>query len=367
MEMQAKRIKSFLQMKVPKEFTTSSRFVSPSQMTTLNPLELFGSNNEIKNKLEKSQEKIKVFLSTNFAQLRENTAFRCLISGGVAGAISRTATAPLDRLKLVLQVQTGQNSMSQCVRKMFHEGGLLSFYKGNGTNVVKIAPETGVKFFVYEKLKNVLSDENKSITPAKRFLAGSTAGVVAQVSIYPLECVKTRLALALPGTYKGIMHCLNTTFQREGIRSLYRGLGPSLMGVIPYAGIDLAVYETLKSLYISHTENTSNQPSVIPLFLCGLTSSTCGQVVAYPLSLIRTRLQAQGMEGHPLMYSGTVDAFKKIISREGFFGLYKGILPNFIKVEHVTGTRQLAYQEENKEPFTSCKLSNRDRLVIQEA
>jgi solute carrier family 25 phosphate transporter 23/24/25/41 len=346
MEMQANRVKSFLELKVPKEFAKTGS-VFASQSIPLNPLELFGSNSNIKNKLENSQEKLKLFFSTNFSHLRESSAFRCLVSGGVAGAISRTATAPLDRLKLVLQVQSSQNSiaMSQCIRKMLQEGGFASFYKGNGTNIVKIAPETSVKFFAYEKIKNMLADDHKTITPGKRFLAGATAGVIAQITIYPLECVKTRLALAQPGIYKGIFNCLNTTLKREGIKSLYRGLGPSLMGVIPYAGIDLAVYETLKSLYISHTESTSNQTSILPLFMCGLASSTCGQVVSYPLSLIRTRLQAQGMEGHPILYSSSVDAFKKIVSREGVFGLYKGILPNFLKVAPAVSISYVVYEK----------------------
>jgi solute carrier family 25 phosphate transporter 23/24/25/41 len=348
MEIHAKRVKKFLQVKVPKEFAQSG-IISQNIALKPNPFEelMVGSNRKFKNQLENSQEKMKLFLSTNCTPLRESSAFRYLVSGGVAGAVSRTVTAPLDRLKLVLQVQSGQNSMamSQCIRNMFHEGGLLSFYKGNGTNIVKIAPETGVKFFAYEKLKNLLSDDKKSITPCNRFLAGAMAGVIAQFTIYPLECVKTRLALAQPGTYKGIINCLSTTVSKEGYSTLYRGLGPSLMGVIPYAGIDLAVYESLKSLYISHTDKTSNQPSVLPLFLCGLTSSTCGQIVAYPLSLIRTRLQAQGMKGLPVMYSGSIDAFKKIISREGFFGLYKGILPNFLKVAPAVSISYVVYEK----------------------
>jgi len=329
------------------EMKAKSRSRFAAHYFPLNLLELVLPKTYLKKKFEKSQENVKAFLLTNYTNLKENNAVRYLLSGGVAGAVSRTATAPLDRLKLIFQVNSGQNSivMSQCIKKMFQEEGLTGFYKGNGANIVKIAPETGVKFFAYEKMKNLLGDDQKMITPYNRFIAGATAGVIAQVSIYPLECVKTRLALAHPGVYKGILNCLNTTLKKEGFRSLYRGLGPSIVGVIPYAGIDLAVYETLKNLYISHTESTSSQPTILPLFLCGLTSSTCGQVVAYPLSLIRTRLQAQGMEGHPVVYSGSVDAFKKIVSREGVLGLYKGILPNFLKVAPAVSISYVVYEK----------------------
>jgi len=243
-------------------------------------------------------------------------------------------------------MQRGQStpSMIQSVVQIYREGGMTNFYKGNGTNIVKIAPETGVKFFMYEKMKNIISKDQKTITPGERFIAGATAGVVAQTTIFPLECVKTRLAIASPGTFKGIVDCLRVTTQNEGFRSLYKGLGPALVGVVPYAGIDLAVYETLKSFYLSHT-NTAGSPGVLPLFLCGLTSSTCGQVVAYPLSLIRTRLQAQGMPGHPIIYSSSIDAFKKIIKTEGVTGLYKGILPNFLKVAPAVSISYVVYEK----------------------
>jgi hypothetical protein len=210
MEMQTNRMKSHL--KSTSGFTKSTSFIfAVHSPNNLNPLDLLASM------IESSQEKAKLFLLAQATQLRESNAIKCLISGGVAGAISRTATAPLDRLKLILQVQTGQNALalSQCVRKILQEGGMSGFYKGNGTNIIKIAPETGIKFFVYEKLKNKLSDDQKTISPHQRFLAGSTAGVIAQSTIYPLECVKTRLALAKPGTYKGIIDCLQTAVQRE--------------------------------------------------------------------------------------------------------------------------------------------------------
>jgi solute carrier family 25 phosphate transporter 23/24/25/41 len=292
------------------------------------------------------QESITSFITSHYAQLKDNSAFKFLLSGGIAGAVSRTATAPLDRVKIYLQMQRGQTtpSMIQSVVQIYREGGMMNFYKGNGTNIVKIAPETGVKFFVYEKMKNFLSKDQKSISPIERFVAGATAGVVAQTTIFPLECVKTRLAIASPGTFKGIIDCLRVTTHNEGFRSLYRGLGPALVGVVPYAGIDLAVYETLKTLYLSHT-SSSGSPGVLPLFLCGLTSSTCGQVVAYPLSLVRTRLQAQGMPGHPILYSSSVDAFKKIIKTEGFSGLYKGILPNFLKVAPAVSISYVVYEK----------------------
>ena len=154
--------------------------------------------------------------------------------------------------------------------------------------------------------------------------------------------LKTRLALRKTGQYKGLVDAAYVIFTTEGIRSFYRGLFPSLLGIIPYAGIDLAVYEvnlnfpswfiasfvfsytlnpryisafiflswnswitfyhhclffqTLKNFYLNYHKNQSADPGVFLLLACGTASSTCGQLASYPLSLVRTKLQAQGMK-----------------------------------------------------------------------
>lgn len=107
--------------------------------------------------------------------------------------------------------------------------------------------------------------------------------------------MKTRLALRKTGEYKSISDAARKIYMREGWKSFYRGYVPNLIGIIPYAGIDLAVYETLKNTYISkYGGDSGQQPSVFLLLSCGTISSTCGQVCSYPLALIRTKLQARG-------------------------------------------------------------------------
>lgn len=177
---------------------------------------------------------------------------------------------------------------------MLKEGGIRSFWRGNGINVMKIAPESALKFAAYEQVKRFIrGDEKRQMTIYERFVAGACAGGVSQTVIYPLEVLKTRLALRKTGQYKGILDAALKIYFREGVRSFYRGYIPNMLGIIPYAGIDLAVYETLKKKYLSHHEKET--PSLWLLLACGSASSTLGQVCSYPLALVRTRLQAQGM------------------------------------------------------------------------
>lgn len=117
------------------------------------------------------------------------------------------------------------------------------------------------------------------------FIAGAAAGGISQTSIYPLEVLKTRLALRKTGQYKGMIDAAIKIYRHEGLKSFYRGYVPNMLGIIPYAGIDLAVYETLKKKYLKKHE-TTDQPSLLVLLGCGSASSTLGQVCSYPLALV---------------------------------------------------------------------------------
>ncbi|KAF3819565.1 hypothetical protein GH733_015074 [Mirounga leonina] len=220
--------------------------------------------------------------------------WRQLLSGGIAGAVSRTSTAPLDRLKVMMQVhgsKSGKMNIYNGFRQMVREGGVRSLWRGNGTNVIKIAPETAVKFWAYEQV------------------------------------MKTRLAVGKTGQYSGIFDCAKKILKHEGMGAFYKGYVPNLLGIIPYAGIDLAVYELLKSHWLDNYAKDSVNPGVMVLLGCGALSSTCGQLASYPLALMNM-----------------VGLFRRIISKEGIPGLYRGITPNFMKVLPAVGISYVVYE-----------------------
>ncbi|CAG0914729.1 unnamed protein product [Notodromas monacha] len=294
------------------------------------------------------------------SELRSGLWWRHLVAGAIAGAVSRTSTAPLDRLKVFLQVHGLKQfgNLNGCLNHMLSEGGIGSLWRGNGINVLKIAPESALKFMAYEQMKRFIrGDVPREIMVRERFLAGSFAGAFSQSVIYPMEVLKTRLALRKTGEFKGILDAAKKIYDVEGFRGFYRGYVPNLVGIIPYAGIELAVYETLKQQFIS---KQNGEPSVFVALFCATTSSTCGQICAYPLALVRTKLQAQVVErsqrcskavqitvpsgpggagastaaaatatAHP---SSATEMIRSILRTEGWTGLYRGLLPNFMKV-----------------------------------
>uniref|UniRef100_A0A4W3JI77 EF-hand domain-containing protein n=1 Tax=Callorhinchus milii TaxID=7868 RepID=A0A4W3JI77_CALMI len=260
--------------------------------------------------------------------------WRQLLAGAMAGAVSRTCTvyASSDKLNLKSGWKT-----------LVREGGFLSMWRGNGINVLKITPESSIKFMSYEQYKKLFLTSHKPLGAGDRFLAGSLAGVTSQTCIYPMEVLKTRLGLGKTGEYFGIVDCAKKMLEREGLRSFYKGYFPNTLGIIPYAGIDLAIYETMKNMYVQHSGGNVSQPSVFVLLGCGTISSTCGQLASYPLALIKTQMQAQaGSTGSPQL--NMIHIFKRILKQDGFLGLYRGLAPNFLKVIPAVSISYVVYE-----------------------
>eukprot|EP00899_Mesostigma_viride_P027305 jgi/Mesvir1/775/Mv17374-RA.1 len=279
-----------------------------------------------------------------------------LLAGGVAGGVSRVATAPLDRIKVILQAGTHapaktpsllstsgpslasappppRPSIPALARHIYRTEGVAAFFRGNGANCIKIVPESAVKFLAYDSLKHLVSQDPDRPGPAGRFIAGAAAGMISQGAVYPLEVAKTRLALAPAGMYRGIGGCLAAMWRAEGPRSLYRGLLPSMLGIIPYAGTDLAVYNTLRDAWVARHAHAGEAPGAWTIFACGAISSTCGQLVSYPLQVVRTRLQMQGLNADKSSSSsgGFLSLGRSIVRQEGVLGLYRGLGANFVK------------------------------------
>ncbi|OQR78695.1 calcium-binding mitochondrial carrier protein SCaMC-2-like [Tropilaelaps mercedesae] len=276
------------------------------------------------------------------AELRDGIWWRHLVSGGVAGMVSRTCTAPLDRTK-VHGKECG--SVVNCIRILKKEGGARGLWRGNGINVIKIAPESALKFLTYDRLKNLIrGDEDREIRLSERFFAGALAGAIAQTIIYPMEVLKTRLALRRTGQYSGIIDAFTKIKGQEGWRALYRGYMPNLVGIFPYAGLDLAIYEGLKNWYIKKHDgkNDNKRPSLLVIVGIPLVSSSCGQAASYPLTLVRTRLQAATTTQVPKV--SFINMLWNILQTEGYRGLYRGFAPNAMKAGPAAVISYMTYE-----------------------
>ena len=173
-------------------------------------------------------------------------------------------------------------SIGGTVRSIHREGGARAFWRGNGANVLKIAPESAVKFMAYDVLKRYTVAQPDNPRLSERLLAGGGAGAIAQTVIYPLEIAKTRLALAASGEYRGIAGCLAATMRESGVGALYKGWTASMLGIVPYAGVDLAVYHSIKDVRARQRSRGGqfavSEPAAMEILATGSVSSVCGQI-----------------------------------------------------------------------------------------
>lgn len=234
-------------------------------------------------------------------------------------------------------------SVRDAISAIIADGGVKAFWRGNGVNVLKVAPETAARFLIFEELKRVkwLVEDADNTSLQERFLCGALAGSLAQTLIYPLETAKTRIALSTGARYRSIGHCLASVANNEGFPALYRGLGASLCGIIPYSGVDLALFSLFKDAF--HRNWPSSEPGIGTLFLCGACSTTVAQMVSYPLQLVRTRLQASSR------YKGILDCAVSTVQREGVKGLYRGMGVNFLKAVPSMALSWVCYESAKKQ------------------
>ena len=119
------------------------------------------------------------------------------------------------------------------------------------------------------------------------FLPGSLAGATSVIFTYPFEVARTRLALQTHSRYYlGIVHAFRTLFKEEGLAGLFRGLVPTLQGIVIYSGVSFCIYFSSKEIF--------GHKNIGQHFLFGAAAGIIGQFVSYPFDVIRKRMQAKG-------------------------------------------------------------------------
>ena len=289
---------------------------------------------------------------------------KSLFAGGIAGGVSRTAVAPLERLKILQQVHgrtaTEYGTVYRGLNTILRKDGLRGFFIGNGANCIRIVPNSAVKFFCYERITDAIFQFRRTLDPEcemnvfNRLAGGAGAGIIAMTSVYPLDMVRGRLTVQA-GTvhqYNGMVDATRKIIQHEGVGSLYKGLLPSVIGVIPYVGLNFAVYETLKDMLAAKLElKSSKELSVAQSLTCGGFAGAVGQTVAYPFDVVRRRLQVAGWQGsasktmEKAKYSGMMDCFGKIARYEGVGAFFHGLSANYIKVMPSIAIAFVTYEE----------------------
>lgn len=264
------------------------------------------------------------------------------IAGGISAAVSKTVVAPLERVKILLQIQDAQKfiakedrykGLSDCFKRVYKEQGALSFWRGNVVNVVRYFPTQALNFAFKDKYQKLFLDNVDKNKNFWRFFAGNlasggAAGATSLLIVYPLDFARTRLGAdvgkaAADREFKGLFDCISKCYKAEGIvRGLYPGFVSSVQGIIIYRAMYFGAYDTAKAMV--------DKPNIGTKFAIAQCVAMGSVTAAYPFDTVRRRLMMMSGEGEK-MYSGTIDCWKKIFKDEGGKAFFKGNFTNVLR------------------------------------
>lgn len=270
--------------------------------------------------------------------------------GGVSGAVAKTLTAPIERIKLVIQTQDANpkirsgevpryTGIGNCGSRIMAEQGFKRFWDGNLTNCIRYFPTQAFNLAFKDTFKKMFPKYNPQTEFAQFFGANLVSGGLAAAGsmciVYPLDYSRTRLASDVGSgkkTFSGLLDCMKKTAAGPGgFMALYTGFGVSVVGIVGYRGLQLGCFDTITG--INPWKKDKGLMGAVTTFAAAQTAITIGAGATYPFDTVRRRLQMQSekpVEEH--IYKGTKHCFTKIASEEGLAkGLYKGFVANIIR------------------------------------
>jgi len=271
------------------------------------------------------------------------------LAGGVSGAVAKTCTAPIERVKLLIQTQDANpkiisgevaryTGIVDCFTRVAKEQGVGAFWRGNLTNIIRYFPTQAFNFAFKDGIKAMFPKADKNTEFAKFFLinmaSGGLAGAGSLCIVYPLDYARTRLASDVGSgkkQFNGLADCLKKTVASSGVGGLYNGIGVSVVGIIPYRGVYFGLFDTLSGVN-PYQKDDSNVIRAASKFVCAQTSAISAGYASYPFDTVRRRLQMQSEKPESeWVYKGTADCFGKIVKEEGTAALFKGAGANALR------------------------------------
>jgi len=269
--------------------------------------------------------------------------------GGFSGAIAKTITAPIERVKLIIQTQDANpkirsgevpryTGIGNCFSRVYNEQGFKAFWRGNMTNIIRYFPTQAFNFAFKDSIKKLFPKYDTKTEFGKFFLvqmaSGALAGAGSLCIVYPLDYARTRLASDVGSgkrDFKGLADCLvKTANGPKGFLGLYNGFGVSIAGIIPYRGVYFGLFDSLKQ------KNPYNKDKgimgIVSTFCVAQFTAIVAGYASYPFDTVRRRLQMQSEKPkEQWVYKGTLDCCSKVIKEEGMGALFKGAGANALR------------------------------------
>ncbi|XP_054275116.1 ADP,ATP carrier protein 1-like [Macrosteles quadrilineatus] len=267
------------------------------------------------------------------------------LAGGISAAVSKTVVAPIERVKLLLQVQAVSKQIAadkqykgiiDCFVRIPKEQGFVSFWRGNMANVIRYFPTQALNFAFKDVYKQVFLGGVDKKTQFWRYFAGNlasggAAGATSLCFVYPLDFARTRLAADVGKSaereFSGLGNCLAKTFKSDGLIGLYRGFGVSVQGIIIYRAAYFGFFDTAKGML----PDPKNTPFLVSWAIAQFVTTFAG-IMSYPFDTVRRRMMMQsGRPKAEQAYKNTMDCWSKIGKQEGPGAFFKGAFSNVLR------------------------------------
>jgi solute carrier family 25 (adenine nucleotide translocator) protein 4/5/6/31 len=292
--------------------------------------------------------------------------FESFMLSGVAAGVSKTAAAPIERVKLLVQnqdemIKQGRlaepyKGVVDCVQKTLKGEGVLPFWRGNLANVLRYFPTQALNFAFKDTIKaafKVQKDAPQYVKFGTNIASGGMAGSLSLTLVYSLDFARTRLANDAKGKggerqFNGLVDVYSKTLKTDGIQGLYRGFTISCVGIFIYRGMYFGLYDSLKPILLGA------DASVLWSFLLGWGVTIFSGLMSYPIDTVRRRMMMTS--GSAVKYKGSVDCAVQVIKAEGFMSLMKGAGANILR--GVAGAGVLAGFDKFSAVYLAWRLGN---------
>jgi len=285
---------------------------------------------------------------------------------GAAAVISKTAAAPIERVKLLVQNQAEMikqgtldrpyGGVVDCTKRTFQNEGLMPFWRGNLANCIRYFPTQALNFAFKDQIKALFkADKNEGYASkfGKNIASGGAAGAMSLCFVYSLDYARTRLANDTKSSkkggerqFKGLVDVYKKTLASDGVAGLYRGFVISCVGIIVYRGCYFGFYDTLKPMLLGE------KASLMASFALGYVVTISAGLVSYPIDTIRRRMMMTS--GHAVKYAGSIDCAVTVIKAEGPMTLMKGAGANILR--GVAGAGVLSGFDKFKEVYVAWRM-----------
>lgn len=280
---------------------------------------------------------------------------------GAAAVISKTAAAPIERVKLLVQNQDEmikQGKLTEpykgvvdCTMRTFRTEGVMPFWRGNLANCIRYFPTQALNFAFKDKIKMAFKaskSDSDALKFTKNIASGGCAGAMSLCFVYSLDFARTKLANDTKSSkkggareYNGLVDVYKKTLKSDGIQGLYRGFVISCVGIFVYRGCYFGFYDTLKPMLLG------DNASVVLSFCLGYGVTVSAGLISYPIDTIRRRMMMTS--GQAVKYKGAIDCTVQILKNEGFMSMMKGAGANILR--GVAGAGVLAGFDKFKEIY----------------